>query len=325
MFESRTIDHLHMLTRQFEGLSEQGVDADTALQRINDAVPEAYANDVSRLRALLEGDASSSIPSVGASPYARLALLLRESPIDRTARVGLLRDFSHYVTQTRIVVDTYWAGFSGFILYTIALVFVAIVVSGIFASMVIPSFRGLFQATGGQLPTFSAALLGGEAVLPLLVMGISLAVAAVIVASGVVIRNRLQKLAPMPAWITLLPGLGTLRRSWQRDLYLNTLRLLLRTGMDATTAKSTAATNTGFDAAAAANDASIESLNIAERLGLLTRELDTQCNDHVTRLTDDLLAARNRIAIATKVILYAIIALLVIAMYQPLFSMGSVI
>ncbi|MEM6808558.1 MAG: hypothetical protein AAGA41_05870 [Pseudomonadota bacterium] len=325
MFESRTIDHLHTLTRQFEGLSEQGVDADTALQRIDDAVPESYADDVGRLRALLGGDLSSGLPSVGASPYARLATLLRESPVNGSARVGLLRDFSHYVTQTRIVVDTYWAGFSGFILYTTALVFVAFVVSGIFASMVIPSFRGLFQATGGQLPTFSAALLGGEAVLPGLVIGTGLVVAAVIVASGVVIRSRLQKLAPMPAWITLLPGLGTLRRSWQRDLYLNTLRLMQRAGIDHTAAKSAAAAHTDFDPSTAPLDPAIEALDIAESLGLLSRELETQCTDHVTRLTDDLLAARNRIAIATKVILYAIIALLVIAMYQPLFSMGSVI
>ncbi|MEO1595910.1 MAG: hypothetical protein AAFS02_11780 [Pseudomonadota bacterium] len=314
-----------MLTRQFEGLSEQGVDADTALQRIDDAVPAASAEDAGRLRALIAGDVASGLPTVGASPYARLTALLRESPIDGPGRVRLLRDFSHYVTQTRIVVDTYWAGFSGFILYTIALVFVACVVSGIFGSMVIPSFRGLFQDTGGRLPPFSAALLGGEAILPALVMGTGLVVAAAIIASGVTIRGRLQKLAPMPAWITLLPGLGTLRRSWQRDLYLNTLRLLQRADVDLSAAKSAAAAHTEFDPTAAAHDPAIESLNIAESLGLLTRELDTQCADHLTRLTDDLLAARNRIAIATKVILYAIIALLVIAMYQPLFSMGSVI
>lgn len=325
MFESRTVDHLHMLSRQFDGLAEQGVAAEAALQRIAESVPAAYAEDAARLRALIAGGNTIDLPTVGASPYGHLAALMRDAPLDGDGRVKLLRDFSHYVAQTRMVIGTYWAGFSGFILYTLALVLMAAVIAGMFGIFVIPALRGLFESTGGQLAPFSAALLGGERVLPGLMMGIALLVAALIVAAGIIIHGRLQRMAPLPGWITLLPGLGTLRESWQRDLYLNTLRLLRRAGVDDAAAKTCAATASGFDVTRADHDRAIEALAIAEPLGLLDRELDAQCADHIARLTDDLLAARNRIAVATKLILYATIALLVIAMYQPLFQMGAIV
>lgn len=325
MFESRTVDHLHMLSRQFDGLAEQDVATEEALRRIADAVPPDYAEDAARLRALIVGGDAGDLPTVGASPYGRLATLMRDAPLDGKGRVRLLRDFSDYVTQTRIVVETYWAGFSGFILYTLALVLMATFIAGMFGFFVIPAFRGLFESTGGRLPAFSAALLGGEQALPGVMVGLSLVVAALVVSAGVVIHSRLQRMAPLPGWVTLLPGLGTLRQSWQRDLYLNTLRLLRRAGVDGAAAQTTAASTSGFDAAGAGHDRAIEALSIAEPLGLLDRELDSQCADHVARLTDDLLAARNRIAVATKLILYATIALLVIAMYQPLFQMGAII
>ncbi|MEM1438081.1 MAG: hypothetical protein AAF545_04725 [Pseudomonadota bacterium] len=325
MFESQTVDHLHLLARQFDGLAAQDVDPNTALQRIADAVPDRYAQDATRLRALVTADGDIDLPSVGASPYSRLASLAKATRLDARGRVQLLRDFSDYVTQTKLVIATYWAGFRGFILYTLALVGIALLITGMFSVFVIPAFRGLFSMTGGRLPVFSAALLGGERILPALLLITALVVAGLIVFSGVTVRNRLQRMAPLPGWVTLLPGLGRLRESWHRDLYLNTLRLLRKAGVDDTDAQSTAAEQTGFDAALARRDSAMEALAIAEPLGLLDAELDAQCSDHVARLTDDLLAARDRIAFATKVILYAVIALLVVAMYQPLFQMGAII
>lgn len=325
MFESQTVDHLHLLARQFDGLAAQDVDPDTALQRIADAVPNRYAQDATRLRALITAEGDIDLYTVGASPYGRLAGLVKTSGLDVHGRIQLLRDFSHYVTQTRLVIGTYWAGFSGFILYTLALVGIALLITGMFSAFVIPAFRGLFTMTGGRLPVFSAALLGGEQILPALLLVLALIVAGLIVFSGITVRNRLQRMAPLPAWVTLLPGLGTLRQSWQRDLYLNTLRLLRRAGLGDAEAQAIAAEQSGFDVALASRDRAMEALAIAEPLGLLDSELDSQCSDHVARLTDDLLAARDRIAFATKVILYAVIALLVIAMYQPLFQMGAII
>jgi hypothetical protein len=66
-------------------------------------------------------------------------------------------------------------------------------------------------------------------------------------------------------------------------------------------------------------------LGVAAQLGYFDAELLHQCDQHVGNMSLVLVEARDRFSLILKFALYLFIATLVVAMYLPIFKMGSVI
>ena len=305
---------------------------DDALDHLSEASPDEYASDVSYFKGLLDGSGKSG-PRLGPNPYAALAKLL---PSANSARDTLFREFEAYLHRSKIVFETYWAGVIGLVWYLAAVSGVALVCGFVFSTSVIPTFSAMFSSFGEALPDYTQAVFDfGGIGIPTFAVVLAITVLLVVYFVSL-FHRRIQQMAPLPRWPKWVPILGRIAETYNLGLFLNYANILRRCGVDAPVALA--------DAAAASNqaaDLSLETLindvqahrqsqaltelGIAARLGNLDSELSYQCDQHVSNLTVALVEARDRFSLALKIALYLFVAALIIAMYLPIFKLGSVI
>lgn len=331
MFSSKSTENLAFVSRQLAYLMEERP-VDEALDRLSDASPEEYASDVAYFKGLLEGSEEPK-PGLGPNPYNALLKLL---PSATSARDTLFREFVAYVQQSKIIFETYWAGVIGLIWYLAAVSAVALVVGFVFSTSVVPSFGAMFNDFGEALPDYTQAVFNfGNVGIPTFAVVLALTVGLVVYFVSL-FHKRIQQMAPLPRWPKWAPILGRIAETYNLGLFLNYANILRRCGVDATVAVADAAT-----ASNQSEDLSLDSLTnsvrahrqshaltelgIAARLGNLDAELSHQCEQHVSNLTLALVEARDRFSLVLKIVLYLFVAALVVAMYLPIFKMGSVV
>ncbi|MDJ0908007.1 MAG: hypothetical protein QNI99_02365 [Woeseiaceae bacterium] len=331
MFSSRTTDHLAFVSRQLASLSDdQPIEA--ALDRLKEVSPEEYANDVEYFRRLLAGDASKKA-GLGPNPYRAIARFL---PSVGDQKNTLFRAFVDFVRQSKVIFETYWVGIIGLMSYLAAVAFIALIVGLVFWRYVIPSFGGMFTNFGSELPEYTKVLFAfGKTGLPLFAVALLLLVAAVVIVVSM-FHKRIQQLSPLPRWPVWAPIIGRVAEIYNFGLFLNYARMLRECGVDPEHAVR--------DAAAASNQPesltfaemqrdpssheqlqALTELGIAAKLGNFDAELEHQCDQHVAALSLTLVEARDRFSILLKTALFVFVGALVVAMYLPIFQMGSVV
>jgi len=165
-------------------------------------------------------------------------------------------------------------------------------------------------------------------------------VLAVFVASAAfgvtLLHRRVEQLSPLPRWPTWAPIIGKIAESYNLGLFLNYTRMLRQCGVEPgqAIAAAAAAANQPDDLTydnllsgprSFAQLPALTEIGIAARLGEFDSEISHQCDQHTGRLSVVLLEARDRLSLILKIALYFFVAALVVAMYLPIFQMGSVI
>ncbi|MEO0424485.1 MAG: hypothetical protein AAF184_19260 [Pseudomonadota bacterium] len=328
MFSSKAPDHLAFLTRHLAAAAEQhGLDG--ALQRLAEAAPERYAQDVERLKQLL-GEEPVQDSTVGLSPYETLAALLRQAPEHRER---LLSGFVDYVQQSRAVYETFLTGIIGFLWYVAIVSVVALVTTITYGMFVFPQVAGLLQSVQ-QSPPLLAEVMFQRGGAPILIATL-LAALAIAAMGTLTFYRRIQQMKPMPQLPAWVPGAARLCRTYNQGLLLNFARLLNQSGVAGTQALDQAALlsrhrrqveDPAFTSTPSnTDDEWRHQLAVAERLGTIETELSAQCEEHSGTLSMALLAVRERLSLILKLILFTYVGLLVISMYQPIFQSSSVI
>jgi len=331
MFASKTTEHLAFMSRQLSHLMENN-ETDHALTKLSDASPDRYKNEIAYLGSLFTG-AEATGQFLGPNPYRMLSRLLPEVPDSKNR---FFRGFVEYVRQSKIIFETYWAGVVGMIWYLAALSLVMIMIAVIFGAYVVPTFESMFSQFDRPLPALTAAVFkfGGKG-FPLIVIVLG-AFIALIVWFVSMFHRRIQRIEPLPNWPSWMPFVGRLADYYNLGLFLNFCRLLMESDLDRGHAVSVAAKATNQP-----DNLSIESLHagdgdyedipilaelaIAENLGNFRNELSHQCDEHLGKMSLILVQARDQFSLVLKLLLYVFVATLVIAMYLPIFKLGSVI
>lgn len=331
MFSSRSTESLAFVSRQLANLMEKK-SVEEALDQLSDASPDEYSADIAYFKGLLQVSGESK-PKLGPNPYDALARLI---PSASSSRDRLFREFVAYIQRSKIIFETYWAGVIGLIWYLAAISAVALVVGFVFSMSVVPSFGAIFNDFGEALPTYTQAVFDfGNVGIPTFAVVLALTVGLVVYLVSL-FHKRIQQMAPLPRWPKWAPLLGRIAETYNLGLFLNYANILRKCGVDPTVAVA--------DAAAASNQSEELSLNaltndvhahrqsqvltelgIAARLGNLDAELSHQCEQHVSNLILALVEVRDRFSLILKIVLYLFVAALVIAMYLPIFKLGSVV
>ncbi len=331
MFSSKSTDHLAFVSRQLASLTKSEP-LDSALKRMKSTCPQVYSDDIDRLQNLLS-HTSEPDTSLGSNPYATLSRLMPGSGGSKTKFFG---NFVSYVQQSRVLFETYWAGAVSMIWYLVAVCIVAVGVALMYGLFVLPSFSQMFSQFGHTLPEPTQWLFGpGGTVFPL--FAVALGVTASAIAWFVVsFHKRIQALEPLPRWPTWVPVVGSLAETYNLGLFLNFTRVQIESDVENSRAVADAAhltnqstdlslENLGQEGAAAGDSSVLTELGIASRLGRFDEELQFQCDQHIGRLSLSLVEARDRFSLGLKLFLYIFVAMLIFAMYLPIFRMGSII
>jgi len=330
MFSSRATEHIAFLSRQLARIPDEA-DTSAELAKLRSACPEQYHAEIAYLEGLLDGRSGEG-PGLGRHPYRILGRLIDEAPRGKNV---LLKGFVEYLRQSKIAYETYWAGVVGMVWYLATLAVVLLVVSVIFSTSTIPAFHQLFTDFGAELPLLTSAVfkLGGIWV-PAVTVAVVLLVGA-IAWFATTFHRRIQRIEPLPKWPAWLPLAGTVSSYYNLGLLLNYARLLIDAGATPEHAIRVAAREAkqpdfSLDRQSGSvgdirEDQALTELAIAAKLGTLKDEIAFQCEEHLGNLSLVLVDARDRFSLLLKVTIYSFVALLVIAMYLPIFKLGSVI
>ncbi len=330
MFESRSIHHLAFVSRQLSYLL-QDHELEPALAKLSEAAPAHYADDIERLRAVLSSSTPLR-PELGATPYQTMTDLL---PFVGAQRATFFRHFVDYIEQSRATFQTYWAGVLGLMWYLLATSAVALVVMINFSLYVMPGFTGVFEGFGERLPRLTAAVFGvsGSGILGLLAFLVLMIASFALFAF--MFRRSIQRLTPLPSVPQWTPLLGPLARTYNLGLFMNFVRILRACDVEPVRAVSAATrvTNQGHDLTYnALRDSNrfdgvntLGELAVAARVDNFDKELEHQCDQHISELVSALVRLRDRVSIVLKIALFVFVGTLVVAMYLPIFRLGTVI
>ncbi len=324
-------ENLSFVSRQLASLLDR-LSIDDALRRLADECPPGYAEDINRLHGLLVATDYRGA-STDPSEFAAISNLLKANSGDR---VKIFRQYIDYTQRSKIIFDTYWAGLVDIIGYLAALSAVALASAIFFGFFVMPSFNSFFSGYGALLPEFTRYVFGiGKIGVPIMATGLILII-GLSAWTTITFRKRTRRSLPLPRWPAKLPLLGKIVTAYNLDLFLNFLRILLASGVSKNEAVLVAASNSNQSAGMDFNDllsiressstgSALTEIAAAARLDQLEGELTHQCDAHSARLTMAMVESRNRFSLLLKATLYAYFASLIIAMYLPIFKLGSLI
>jgi len=331
MFSSRVSDNLAFVSRQLSSLLKKN-DVETAFKRLSEESGPHYQADIESLKALLT-DSATAAPALGPNPYRTLASMMTEV---QGSKDKLFRKFVDFVQQNKVVFETYWTGVVGLMFYLAALSAQAVAISVIFGIYVLPSFSTMFSGFGTALPDFTRQVFAyGAAGVPVVII-----VLVVIVGLSAwfvtMFHRRIQRFEPLPRWPTWVPLASKISTTYNFGLFVNFANMLVQCGVPAARAINFASAHTNqppeidhdkmIDSGTPFGDMpAFEELAIAARLGHIDSELDHQCEQHLARLSTALVETRERFSIVLKIVFYFFIAALIVAMYLPIFKMGTVI
>jgi type II secretory pathway component PulF len=185
---------------------------------------------------------------------------------------------------------------------------------------VLPQFRTLYESAGARLPAFTEFVIGsGWLLAPVLALLIAAAVLFLVGISKV--KMRLQVLAPMRPLLGRVPGIKAWARDHDVSLWMRYVALLLDAGA---TPETSAAVATAL-AGEPGRDHRPRLLSSAATLGRLREELarllDEDAREAVARFEEP----RNGLVIGLRVLIYLIVSTYLVAMYLPIFKLGSII
>jgi hypothetical protein len=329
---TRPMQSLQTQVRLLEYALAESPDVGAAFTRLRDAASPIDREAVNRLEQLILDPVAESpaLVGVGPSPYRAFARLLAKLTVQQRASSALVRALHQQQSFAAATVMTVWSQFMGYLMYLAAVIGLLAAVTVVYTVFVMPQMRGIYESVGFPLPQLTRAVFGGGAwlVVLLIVLG-CLAIGA----NGwfvVKLRAQLQRFAPLAGAYRRMPLLGAVADYYNEYLWLSYSAVLSAGGLAAEASLRAAADEVpGVVAIDQISDVSLSSphgaLQAAARLGHLGDELRAQQDEAATRFLQSLAKARRDSRLVLTIWVYVLVALLVIAMYLPIFKMGNTI
>jgi len=308
-----TRDVRDFVANQFAREFEAGRDAPAAAQNLRAALPDDYHWAIAETETTLAGrsgtDAAAQITALLAAARAH-----GMSPERTYAAFGAAaRDF-----RTGLVPALGGATTLGS--YLAVLAFLLVIVAGVYAIIVLPQFRAMYEGVGAQLPAFTEFVIGTVWLLaPVLLL---LVATIVLFLWGTVkLKRRLEGMQPMRPLLGRVPVLKEWARDHDVSLWMRYVALLLDAGATPETAAAIATKLAGEPG----DDHRPRLLSSAATLGRLREELARLLADDAIHAAERFEEPRNGLVIALRVLIYLIVSTYLIAMYLPIFKLGSII
>ncbi|MEM7281881.1 MAG: hypothetical protein AAF438_09670 [Pseudomonadota bacterium] len=314
MIKNRLPSTYEFVSRQLSFLVESGHQTDSALRELRSKLDSTYSSDIDQLEALIRG---SDAPT---SRWRNNDLLEKLTQVARSSAGSvpkLIVLFEAYFRGLTPLLRSYWSGLQGMVFYGLVVMLVATMVVSIYKVFVLPGFDDFYSTLGGELPEFTRVVLGFSDI-GVLILGVVVLVSILFfVFCMLVMRRRLSQFRPLPTWLFQFPILGHLARTYNQGMQLNVARILIGSGVDNNVALESSAKMTGVTVP--------REVFASDSLGNIHSELEHQCELQLGVQTNAMIRARDRLSVLMKSLLSTVLGALIIAMYLPIFKMGSVV
>ncbi len=311
---------LEFISRQIGGLiARDGLDFAAALDRLAADAPPELQGSIAEFRGVAGGQVPSDKRSIAA--LTRLLQAVRElGGRIETSVVAFIANATVGYDATTDVVRALRASVS----YALMLLLVLCVVGTTIENLVLPNLLTLYDGYGTRLPALTRVLLAHSSPLVLVVLiGLLLGIAVAWFAWR--FGRAARQLLPLPRVLRTLPLVGKVARSLDALVYLLYTSTLLAGGVPPEAARTRADTLLDPVLPRQLPPQLGRYLDLAQRLGLLPDEVQSQLKLQARDLAEAADRFGRRVDFVLRLAVYLAIAGFVIAMYLPIFTLGSVV
>ena len=284
-------------------------DAEDAVQKIQAALGDEAAATVD---AALRSEVGESSPLT-----ARAESIALEAGADATRLRAALAQLQY---EADIVAAHALRAYRGLLAYVSLLGGIMLAVLLLFVQAVLPQFESLYGGFGHHLPHLTAFVVGALGNIVLLAVPILIVVGLWIIALS---ARRILRLRRMPGgWTFLVPIVGSPLHAFRDWLRATLVDALVSAGLAHDDAISASAEVVGARKSATARKMDA-CLAAASKLDTFDQELEFWRAQLETEMLTRLVRARDILGVTVQLLLGLVVALLVIAVYLPIFSLGS--
>lgn len=316
MTNGATIDSLAKAGRYLVELTA-ATSFEDAMRRLKERAHGRVANELEQLERYVQGSSTES----GAPELSLLARFIKHVRREVAPGAGMAA-LEGSLTGARGLADAVRAGVPGNVAYAAALLGVALLLTVLWMTAIVPHFVDLYANFGAELPVFTQALLDAPWLVFLVILGLAAALVVLIVGTRK-IATSVANMAPLETrWLTLVCG-AHVRRAHDRWRVASVAGAWAAAGGSPVLALRDAITE--MVARPEALTELTREVALADELGLAKHELDYQSRKS---LGDYRVALERRWAVVFRVMQIAIAILvgaIVSAIYLPIFKMGAVI
>ncbi|MGS0999364.1 hypothetical protein [Rhodanobacter sp. UC4451_H18] len=307
-------DSRDFVTRQYAHLLASGLDEPAAHARLREVLG---ADAVALLGGGDAADGPARFADAGMGP--RLAAAAKELG---GSAAGVQAAFIHSLAEARLFALDWWRPVRTFLSYVLFLLGLALVIALIYATYVLPAFSHLDRTLGVHGAADWIVANGAIRLFaPLLVMAIVLVLLAT---RWLRMRRRMAQLQPLGrARAGWLDGKGA--AAYQVLRCLEFAAALKAAGVTDAAVLEPALRLAGWPAGTPLAGELGEKLAQAERLGTFDVELEWQRRLHWTTAQAQLESSRDRLILASRVLFYILIGVMVTVLYIPIFSVASMV
>jgi type IV pilus assembly protein PilC len=312
---------LEFVLRQFIQLSTMpNASIATIAERLRSTLSPTDSAVCDQIEQLLVGNAEPSAPAKGLADT-ELRSILEETRSNGGNTLIALSSYYRARERMRRDVTGFFLGLIDQGVYIAALLLTLLIVAVVYVIFVLPQFAALYASIGASLPAFTQLVLNTSILLwPMFVL------MAVIIASAWFITLRLRKrvlaLRPFSARACSLLIVRSIARDHNTMLWLNDTSVFLSAGLSSQDARAAASRHVGNIYLSKLNTEHIE---CAAKLGTLEMELVAQVTAIEDQQMRSLVRARTIGLYLLRFLVYWWIGGLIIAMYLPIFKLGSII
>lgn len=319
------MDRLSVVSRMLAYQQNQGESITSALAKAKSSLPAHYNDSVEVISKIVAGDEEVVFTGYGAESFEIFTVL-----------AGLIRkengDVNQLFTETKECIREavsqareYWSGFNSLIAYLVVVSVLAIMVISIFMIKVLPGFEELFTTFGAELPTLTRFILVNDSIF-MLVTGVLMLWVLLCVVSSYHIRKQIAQLRPLSVIFRWIPGIRSLDNIYSYFLFVHFANALTNARVEEGASFNHAKDlSTLTDKKAAKFVIWWEAVKSARKMGVMEQEIGYQVSQINTLFSRQMILLRESMTLITQISLGLLIGLFVIAMYLPIFMIGSVV
>lgn len=319
------MDRISVVSRMLAYQQAQGKSVESALISAKSSLPTHYEDSIEAIKNIITGDKNVVFTGYGAGPFkifTTLARLIRKENGDITQLfMGTKECIREAVVQAR----EYWSGFNSLIAYLVVVYALAIMVIAIFTIKVLPEFEEIFSEFGTELPALTRFILVNDSIF-ILIAGILTLGLLLCVISSYHVRKQVAQLQPLSAIYRWIPGMRSLDAIYSYFLFVHFANVLTNARVE-----EGASFNHAKDLSMLTDKKAAkfliwwEAVKSAQNIGVMRQEIDYQVSQINILFSRQMIILRESMILITQISLGLLIGLLVIAMYLPIFMLGSTV
>lgn len=317
------IERMSTVSRLLSYQRNSNIETNDAISNIKNALPPDYSEEIDSVLTLVSGS------RVVASQDSRLSGIMLELATcvekENASLEKLFLGTQRQISEAIITAKEFWSGFNSILSYVSSICVIAAVVIPIFMSKILPMFAGIFSDMDAELPEFTRFIFGHKEVI-FLIIGVLLLVVLVAFLSSFHIKRCIERFKALNPICFYIPGIKTFSEIYSYHLFVHYVKALLASGVSEDLSFNTATELSGL------NQKRIHRFKIwyqaakaATKVHCLVEEIDFQAKNSLTLVNAEVVLLREKMTIGIQVATGILIGSMVIAMYLPIFSIGSIV